>query len=236
MKKLLQILGSAAVICCIGALLGTFPDTSQTVKADQPDAVIVTNTPLPVQGTVAATQSGLWNVGITGTPTVNVGNLGAVHLTDNGNPLNVHDVDRPTQQPFSQFIECNLVPEGQGRPQNFCDPGVILPAVPAGKTLVIEDYSGNCEVPTGSVVTLSGFDLFTVSATQVGIFSGAVRGPATLAGTLAATGQTRFVFGRAAKLYAPAGSTLQPTVLSTSTGPTSQGSCMVFLNGYFVNP
>ena len=42
--------------------------------------VTVTNTPLPVQGTVSATQSGPWNVGISGTPSVSVSSLPAVQF------------------------------------------------------------------------------------------------------------------------------------------------------------
>src|SRR5215469_9573002 len=37
--------------------------------------VAVVNTPLPVTGTIAAQQSGNWNVGIAGTPTVGVNNF-----------------------------------------------------------------------------------------------------------------------------------------------------------------
>jgi len=50
MKKLLQILVGALAISLIGAGLVSLPGTSHAVKANQPDAVIVTNTPLPVQG------------------------------------------------------------------------------------------------------------------------------------------------------------------------------------------
>src|SRR5580658_7241934 len=63
--------------------------------------VKVTNTPLPVQGSVnaavtgtaGATQSGAWNVGINGTPTVNVLNAPPLNfpssLNVTGGPVNV---------------------------------------------------------------------------------------------------------------------------------------------------
>ncbi|HSK42851.1 MAG TPA: hypothetical protein VLA83_03070 [Candidatus Binatia bacterium] len=44
MKNLLQILGGALAISLIGAGLVSLPGTSHAVKADQTDAVIVTNT------------------------------------------------------------------------------------------------------------------------------------------------------------------------------------------------
>ncbi len=46
---------------------------SKPARAAGAAPVMVTNTPLPVQGTVGATQNGLWNVGITG-GAVNVAN------------------------------------------------------------------------------------------------------------------------------------------------------------------
>src|SRR5215813_581864 len=83
--------------------------------------VIVENTstnPVPTQaqgttniaGTVQATQSGSWNVGISGTPTFQVGNTGS-------NPVFVRDVNEPAMHPFqvtsaAKFIDGNNLTEG----------------------------------------------------------------------------------------------------------------------------
>ena len=84
-------------------------------------SVNVANTP-----TVNAKQSGAWNVGITGTPTVEVGN-------DAGNPVLMRDVDRPTAQPF-QYEAVVTIEDGlQG--------GNASIPIPSGKLLVIENVS-----------------------------------------------------------------------------------------------
>jgi hypothetical protein len=79
-----------------------------------------------VAGTVNTKQSGAWNVGITGTPTVEVGN-------EAGNPVLMRDVDRPTAQPF-QYEAVVTIEDGlQG--------GNASIPVPSGKLLVIENVS-----------------------------------------------------------------------------------------------
>src|SRR5262245_58468029 len=71
--------------------------------APGPESVTVLNTsanPVPtlaqgttnIAGTVQAAQSGSWNVGITGTPTFQVGNTA-------GNPVFVSDVNEPALHP-----------------------------------------------------------------------------------------------------------------------------------------
>jgi len=80
---------------------------------------IASSVPLTVTGTVAAQQSGNWNVGITGTPSVNVANTSAIPISGNvgicgqvplvnpldraGNPIPLinRDVDNPARQPFT---------------------------------------------------------------------------------------------------------------------------------------
>lgn len=87
-----------------------------------------------INGTVQAEQSGNWNVAITGTPTVQLGNT-------SDNPVWVRDVDNPARQPFSQNLTLTL-PQGQQL-------GLIGFQVPDGKRLVIEFISANSEVPAG---------------------------------------------------------------------------------------
>jgi len=98
-------------------------------------AVSVTNTP-----TVNAQQSGAWNVGLTGSPTVQVGNTA-------GNPVLVRDVDRPTAQPFEQQVEVTI-PDGGGGENGFF-------SVPLGKLLVIEQVSARGNAPSGQRLNFS---------------------------------------------------------------------------------
>ena len=115
--------------------------------------VKVTNTPLPVQGSVNAVitnpsvpVSGTVNVSslpavqLSGTPTVTVGNLET-------SPALIRDVDRPSNEPFSGSI-CIL----NGSGVDPCDSphsGFGVPTTTSGKTvkrLVIEYVSGSCEM------------------------------------------------------------------------------------------
>jgi hypothetical protein len=98
-------------------------------------AVSITNTP-----TVNAQQSGAWNVGLTGSPTVQVGN-------DAANPVLVRDVDRPTAQPFEQQVEVTI-PDGNGGE----NAGFL---VPLGKLLVIEQVSARGNAPSGQRLNFS---------------------------------------------------------------------------------
>src|SRR5262249_3408777 len=101
--------------------------------------VIVQNTPLPVQGTVAATQSGTWNVGLTGTPTVNVGTLPAVSLNSNFFQLTY-------KQPVTMGDVEHFVNGGQ-----FSGSDLIY-TVPEGKRLVVQYFSAEAFVPPGQAI------------------------------------------------------------------------------------
>jgi hypothetical protein len=89
-----------------------------------------------VAGTVQAQQSGSWDVGITGTPTFQVGNVA-------NNPVLGRDVDNPARQPFTNVVSDN---------HSF--------TVPPGKRLVIEYVSGGGFISTGQKFLEVGF-LFT---------------------------------------------------------------------------
>ncbi len=114
---------------------------SFTSSAKAPDDVNVVNTPgnpvptkaqgtTAIAGTVQAQQSGNWNVGITGTPTVSIGNTAAA-------PVLVRDVENPARQPFGQTFNFTI-PDGMIQGQTSL-------SLPAGKHLVIEYVSGLSE-------------------------------------------------------------------------------------------
>jgi hypothetical protein len=117
------------------------PDNGPTFNA------LVVNTPsqpvpitgsLGVNGTVQAQQSGVWMVGISNTPTVNIGNSVQVASSAN-NPVYVSDVNNNALQPY----QITLDPRAQGG-----NPSSVT--VPQHKRLVIEDVSAFASLSPGA--------------------------------------------------------------------------------------
>lgn len=147
-KKYLSMAAVIALLWITGTIMSTYSSPSASAASGAP-VNIVSPLPVPVSGTVASTQSGLWNVGIAGTPTVAAAQSGSwsvgisgtptVNLNNSvANPVIVRDADNPAQQPFVQFLCLQLAPlSGCGSlPSRF--------NVPAGQTFVIEQVSGQC--------------------------------------------------------------------------------------------
>jgi len=98
----------------LGFVMSLVPQKNATGAGGAPVNIA---SPLPLA--VAAQQSGNWNVGITGTPSVNVANTSAIPISGNvgisgqvplvnpldsaGNPIPLinRDVDNPARQPFT---------------------------------------------------------------------------------------------------------------------------------------
>lgn len=120
MKKLGQIISIGLGFGLLASALSFIPSTP-TVAAGGP-TVTVANTPLPVSlagtgsitGTVAATQSGTWNVGLTGTPAVSVSNFPAIQPVSFSNtsttPLFVRDVDNSARTALQLTCGSTLSP------------------------------------------------------------------------------------------------------------------------------
>src|SRR5260370_27295705 len=101
--------------------------------------VTVTTTPLPVQGTVGATQSGVWNVGITG---------GAVNVANSeSSPVLTRDIDNGARRPLQKSFCVSF-----GSKTGSCFGVSDVFSVPDGERLVIEQVSGSCEQQQGTVV------------------------------------------------------------------------------------
>ncbi|MGB7069026.1 MAG: hypothetical protein WBD22_05985 [Pyrinomonadaceae bacterium] len=138
MKRLRRcIAASTGFVLFVSVIALSVPQSGHgTVQPPVQDVRIVNanneTVPVDVQGAVRVRQQGEWSVGLSGTPTVQVGNSAA-------GPLLTRDVDRPTAQPFQAQAELNL-DDGQ----NHID--VQIP-VPAGKLLVIEFISLNGSAP-----------------------------------------------------------------------------------------
>src|SRR5215831_18874114 len=79
-KKRILVAAIIAGLAVIGSLMNSQQATIRaagggpTVTIDQTQLPLPVTGSLGVAGTVAATQSGTWNVGVTGTPNVNVAN------------------------------------------------------------------------------------------------------------------------------------------------------------------
>ncbi|HEY7615648.1 MAG TPA: hypothetical protein VH744_02520, partial [Terriglobales bacterium] len=154
---------------------------SQLAYAQASLPVRVTNTPLPVQGTVNAniTNSSVpvsGTVSVSSLPAVQVSGTPSVTVTNaESNPVLMRDVDSAANEPFANFL-C----EGGGSLANFCtgansDSFVVPATTPSGKTvrrMVIEFVSGFCTATPGTYISYVdlGFDRLLVSG-QVHTFA-----------------------------------------------------------------
>jgi len=125
--------------------------TATTASATTPPSapVTVVNTtanPVPVAGvvnvsgtpTVNAQQSGSWNVGISGNSAAN--------------PLQVHDVDHASRTPYAQTKRLAFNPTDRAILGNF--------DVPAGKRLVIDNFSIFGKLPSGMKLVEASINAF----------------------------------------------------------------------------
>ena len=142
MKKLVRILFGLVGFGLLA--LAFMPITEHRAAASNPQPVVVSNVPLPVQGTVS----------VGNTPSVNVANTASVTVTNTAvpvrgniqvfNPLDAADnpvplVVRTLGQPYFDFCL------GSGNPNSFCQ----FNAVPAGMRLVIQTVSFTSRSGTG---------------------------------------------------------------------------------------
>ena len=113
------IAGGAVMIL---AAIGTMMNRQAMQAAGGPSVTIESPIPLPVtgtvavtgsttvSGTVAATQSGTWNVGVTGTPNVNVANPATAPALTLDNPyLTSKDSQNLSFSRQPQLMRMNLV-------------------------------------------------------------------------------------------------------------------------------
>ena len=178
-----------------------------------PSPVEVVNTP-----TVNAQQRGSWNVGITGTPTidlvpgatVNIGNMET-------NPVPVLDVNN-AMQPFTRNLYADLN-EGatEGASESFM--------VPFYKRLVIEYVTLRGVVPSGQKMAAI---LFTGIAGSEVLPNNLVLTEQGMFGT-----RDRFVASLPMRAYADAGTTVSFNIYRNESG--GSGSAALTISGYLVN-
>ncbi len=210
-NKLLALAG-VVMLALIGSLMNSRQTTAQA--AGSAPVTIVGPLPLPVTGsstvtgTVAATQSGSWNVGITNTAAA---------------PVLVRDVDNAARQPFQ--ADCN----------SFASSNVvqcsIASALPLTKQLVIQNVSLHVFTDTGVAVeaTLSSikgstFHSLYVPLENLGSCTLCVGGPVhTYVATTPVT------------LYPEPGSSVFVEVDFDGTLPPDGMNLQATVSGYFVN-
>ena len=206
----------AAFCLVILMITGALMDTHRVV-AQAPAPVTVVNTPLPVTGDmhISATSHRPLPVELTHMPTVGLAG-GASVLVGNplSNPVNIRDATE-AMQPVSvgQAFPFSLPPGGVFQQMGFF-------TVPAGKRLVIEYVSGQCNLPAGQT--------FWVQLVTPGSFINTSQSnPASSVNASSAT------LGHVVRKYVDQGATLLVSVFRSDT--TGSGSCFVSVEGHLVN-
>jgi hypothetical protein len=237
-KIMLIALGFGLVTVALGFL------TSQPAPAQAPISTVpvrVTNTPLPVQGTLGASQNGAWNVGVSNFPATQTVSFNGVaqpvsFSNATGIPLFTRDVDNPARQPVfgscgvinqlptnGGFVSCNI---------SFTSPTSSFSSVPAGQRLVIEFVSVEADVPTGTKALRFGIQTTVGNAnTDVGFV------PSTLIGTLNINGVNldEYKVGQQTRIYEDTNATVRAEVLASDTTYSNPYSIFVTVSGYLVN-
>ncbi|SPF33125.1 exported hypothetical protein [Candidatus Sulfopaludibacter sp. SbA4] len=238
MKKLQIKIVVASVFVAL-ALVGTLMNSRQAIAQGPLDGVpvrIVQPVPVPVtgtvgvtgsttvSGTVAATQSGAWNVAINGIPTVNLAPGANVGVTGNteANPLWIRASDNPARSPFTLFGQVGTLGSVQ-----FA--GTIFPmgAPPSGQRYVIEHYNVTCYVAAGNTLT----DVFVSLAAPVSAVTNAADDVVPhLTGSSPSLGT--WIGGGNVRLYADPG---QAISIGASASPGGLEQCSGSVSGYAVS-
>lgn len=209
------------------AAMGAAPVLVTNMGASQAVPVSPQGT-TPVSGTVAATQNGTWNVGISGTPTVNLGAGNTVGINGSlqvGNtassPVLVRDVDNAARLAFQASASITLA-DGT----TFATSTITT--VPAGKRLVIEYISALAATQTGQK-----------ALAQIQVYQGTTpylhRVALSLQGTFTTSFGTgdEFVAGQSTRLYADAGTAVIVEIGRSASSGAAKG--VFVISGYLVD-
>lgn len=241
MKHFVRLAILTLALGLFAAVLSSLPSHPAAAGGDPPSLPVkVTNTPLPVQGSVNAAVTGNVNATIVGTPSVNVlsappvnvtfpssigvsGNVSVVNPANNGSnvPLVTRDSDNSARNNFQGSISSV---SNCGLPALPCT-GLVVPSATAGgqplEALVIEYVSATCN--TAQIVFLnnypSGVVPFSTQDNTSALFSHQFA-------AIPAGGKT--VFSQQTRLYAAPSSTI---AAETQTGAND---CVVNISGYLV--
>ena len=174
MKKLRNLSLAAAGLAALWQIGSLMNSRSAVLQAANGPIVTIDPSQLPlpisgsttVAGTVAASQSGPWTVGITGTPNVTVTNPATA-------PVFFRNVDDPGRTPYESPAQCVV-----GNNNSLCS--AIFGAVPPNHRLVVQHVSPNVIVsPNIGVVSVAvsrglfnTFSNFTMTVSPISITSG----------------------------------------------------------------
>jgi len=233
MKRFARLLLVTVGFGALGFVMSLVPQRNATGAGAAP-VTIASPLPVPVTGsvnaavtgTVAAQQSGSWNVGITGTPTVNanvtfpssIGVQNAKDLSSLPIPLLQQDTDNPARQPFT--LECTISTfdtSGKG----FC----LLDPIPTGKRFVIEAVSGGVTTTPGIKPIQLNLQVNTAGTFRDYFFS------ATFQGTSSFFGDS-FVVYQPVRIYADGGST---SVFNVTMSNTISTLFELVVSGYLIS-
>lgn len=206
LKKNLTAIAAAGSLFVIGSFM------SRHAVADSSKDVVIANVPLPVSGTVAATQSGAWNVGILGSPNVTVANPA-------GNPVQVRDVNEASQPVAAA--------NGLAFFESAAQVDIPLYTVPPGKRLVIEYFSGECFMPTGRTAVASVRYLGAGRLLQHWL---TMSPPATSGSALPFTS-----FGGPLRAYVDPGVPVEAIVVTDGAITDSGSGCNATISGHLVS-
>jgi|SRR5215831_4320664 len=236
-----RLLAGAAVLAlaAAGILISAGQNAAQAQGGSGPTVTIGSPLPLPINGTVGATQSGTWNVGITGIPSVNVGtptvNLGAGNTVGiNGtvqvgssasSPVLVRDLDAAARHAFQASTTLTL--SGSTTIQE-----ATITSVPTGKRLVIESIIVQALGQPGQKFLPS---IVISSPPSPPTDASRLRLPVSQQGTF--NGEDVFVANLPTRLYVNGGTDVTGAVLlSAPTGsPSVIVTCSIDISGYLVD-
>ena len=238
LKKYLTITLAVFTLAAAGTLMNS---TRTVVQANGPTVMIdPAELPLPVSGsatvsgTVAATQSGPWNIGITGTPTVGlaagstVGISGTptvniasglnVGITGNSQatPLYVVSADNPAKSAFTLTIS-NTPGASSG-----VFTSAQIGTVPPGQRYVIEHYNVLCQVDNGGTLA----DVAVLVGSDHAVRDDAPAHPLGMGNSSSAWGGNGLT-----RVYADAG---QPISVGAVANGGNLSSCFGEVSGYSV--
>lgn len=200
-NTLIAFFGLMMIIALVSAVVPTTSLGSGGAAIGPDKDVNVVNTP-----TVQAQQNGVWNVGINGTPTVQVGNSSL-------SPVLMRDVDRATAQPFEQELDVAMS-DGQGGENAFF-------TIPLGKLLVIEQVSAFGTAPAGQKLNFSILSRVLPDLTQRPKHLSSVQDL-----------QTFRVQSQQVRIYADANAAVR---IDRGTANTGIASATFVVTGYLVN-
>ena len=243
MKHFAKLMLLTLGIGVVAVVVSSFPRHTAAAAVDPPSLPVkVTNTPLPVTGSVNAAVTGTVNATITNTPSVNVSSLPAVQLAAGttvgvtggtfslantpATPIFTRGVDNPANQPFAQTLCFSSASGGcNAAPGQFTVPTVTGTPSAAVQRLVIEYYSAQCQFVNAAD---GGLNLEVITAGSDNFY---YIGPLSLDASVPGASQPNpYKYNQQTRIYADPGT---PVYLNTGSG-VGPGSitCTVTVSGY----